>query len=802
MAGIRYTSSFVSHINDPYTIQIWDTTGGSSKSFTSSDEGFEIRYSGEGGELNPAILGTECTIDMYMEDEDHFSIIGDLVTSAEGRFLVKILYGGVLHWSGVILPDIGSYEEMSFPSIITLKATDGLALLKDRPFWDGDGEEPYAGKERAIVHLMKALRKIQFVDVFFDNDDFFVRSAVDWWEETMNNDPDGPDALYYTYLDHASWYDWEKGQKDYVSCYDVIKSIMTVLGATITMNQGAFWIQQRTYRTATTVVVRRYNKLGGFASTVNFSGNTTVDQTLDAALLSVGEYEFFPALADHTHTFHSKRRTNFLRGITPYNFNNETAQIIPFAIDSNGGKTTLRFSARIRVSLSSLTFNAGGTNPLKPFALVFRLYVKLDTVGFYRDMTLLPSYQVQYSNPYWGNPPVYPIAFPVTGSQITANISNQVYTFTQTIDIFSAKLTESSDDFTFNFILHEIRKFDGTGTYNINDFAISYDLVDPWLEAYSEGGPSIEEDEIVYFCKNTAFPKNSVSTKTEALIGTTTDPNTSGALWVKPSASYVLAGNWGDGEDAAEREVEDLLCELIVSGQATPVRKLTGTIFGDIGAMFRLTWVGADWLLVGGSWAAHLNEFTGEWAELKYQPGLSTSPPKRKNNPFFTGAIPPHVFPNNNGSGEKYGLTERPPGTLFYPVAMTTTAERYEAGAISSFAVSGVLAKTNVYEDDIIAIVNPITGAWDELLVTVDSDDGDTAIAVTGTLSVDYPINSPLIKKPIIGRFDLVAALNKFPEYISDEAAVADGKAVGDWYVTADGHLSVSAGVLKKIRAI
>jgi len=801
MAGIRFTSSYISHSNEPYTIQIWDTAGSGSYEFTTDDKGFEIRYSGEGGELNPPILGTECTLYMYMQDETHFAIISDIVGASEDRFMLKIFNGGVLIWAGGVLPDIGSYEEASFPSIITLKASDGLASLKTKPFFDGTIEEPYTGKERAIQHICKALRKIRYVDVFYDNDDFFIRSAVDWWESTMDNNAEGPDALYHMYLDHAVWYDWEKGQRDYVSCYEVLRSIMTVLGATITSYQGGFFIQQRTYRTAETVVLRRYNKLGGLESTVNFAGNTTVDQTLDAALLAVGEYEFYPALASHTHTFLSKRRTNFLRGIEPYNFDNEAAQVIPFAIESNGGKTSLRFSARLRISISSLTFNPAGTNPLKPFAVVFRMYLGLDTVGMCRDMSLLPSYQVQYSNPYWASPPVYPIAFPITGSQITANISSQTYTITQTIDVFSARVPESVDEFTFAFELFEIRKFDGTGTYNISDFAITYDLVDPWVEAYSEGGPSIEEDEIVFYAKNDII-KNTVTTETNSLIGTTTDPNTTGAIWVKPGGTFALAEEWGDGTDPATREVEDLLCELIISGQATPVRKLNGTIFGDILAMFRLSWVGVNWLLVGGTWSSHLSEFSGEWAELKYAAGLSTSPPKRKNNPFFTGAIPPQIFPNNNGSGEKYGLNERPPGTLFYPVSMTTTAERYEAGAISSFSVSGILAKTNVYTDDIVAIVNPITGAWDELLVTADSDDGDTAIAVTGTLSVDYPINSPLIKKPIIGRFDLVAALNKFPEYISDEAAVADGKAVGDWYVAADGHLSVSAGVLKKIRAI
>lgn len=801
-ATVRFTTEFPAEMGETYKIQLWDKLNGTGGNFETTRGAFAVNYTGEGEELYAPIMGTTCTVKLYATSgggED--SLIPDIQGSEEGRFMLRVLRNNVVEWVGAVLPDIGSYEEHPYPFVITLKATDGLGALRHKKYWDEATDEPYSGKDSAIGHICRALRKLDYVSTFWDNDDFFVRSAVDWWEAAMNNDSEGPDALFLTHVDHATWYKWEKGHKDYETCYDVIQNFMVKFRARITMYQGAFWIEQRTYRTAETVVLRRYNKLGTLESTVNFSGVTVIDQTENGALLFGASYEFFPALLRHTHTFHAKTRRNFLGGLTPKNHNNQTAETLGYPIDMNGGKTSLRFTANIRVSISSKTFNAMGLNPLKPFALIFRLYIFLKTVGVSRDYTMLPSYQVQYGNPYWGSPPVLPIVFPVLGSTIVANLSGDTYTFTQTVDFYTARLTESSDNITFNLLLWEIKKFEGGG-YPLNDFNIAYDLVNPWLEAYSEGGPVVGTDEIEWESRGSA--KNSVETKSEALIGTSTDPNTVGALWVKSGFTYTLASDWGDGEDPPDGPIEDLLCGFTVSAQAAPLRKMIGTVFTDNQrALFKLSWLGVEWLLLGGTWSGSNNEFTGEWAELVYLPGLDTSPPRRKTTPVMDGRVPPHWLYGNNGGGDRYGLGERPPGTLFYPVAMTTTPVDYQPGAVTSIAVTGTLAKTDVYADDIVVIMDPITGRWDELLVMTDSADGDTSIDVTGTLTGYYHQNSPLIKKPIIGRFSLIDALNKLPEYVSDEAAVAAGLApnVG-WYVAAEGHVSESAGVLKKVKPI
>jgi hypothetical protein len=108
------------------------------------------------------------------------------------------------------------------------------------------------------------------------------------------------------------------------------------------------------------------------------------------------------------------------------------------------------------------------------------------------------------------------------------------------------------------------------------------------------------------------------------------------------------------------------------------------------------------------------------------------------------------------------------------------------------------------------------------LTVTADSENGDTAIAVSGTLNANYPPSSPVasvrdfgitgIPKGDFGdilyndgfrwrRTTIGDLLNvALPVCISDEDAVNNyGVAVYGWYVAAEGHFGVKPGTLTSV---
>lgn len=752
MAAKRFHSEYYSHTGDLYTVEIWDTEfSGSSTFFELAGSGFELKYNGGVDRIAP-IMATECTIEMYAQNSTHDAIITDIVSSSEGRFLIWIKQGGANFWRGEVLPDIGNYEEMSYPYIIKIRATDGIAALKDIDY--NNAGVAYTGKQSMLMHLINALTKTKWhTDLLTSGT--FISSVIDWWESTHTHTSSSSCALAQTYIDHSAYYKFEKGVQEYMSCYEVISDILTVMGARITMREGLFWIEQISYRNTTTVIRRNYAKAGTLASTANYSVLTTINQTQAAALQATGAYSFMPGLKEHRHTFKSRLRNNLLAGT--YNFTQDNTDLVTIykPIENNGGAAKLRLTGDINLNIKrdSLPVSA-----LSPFAIVFKIYLKLDTKALKRGYTVDTNYQINYTALTWDTDPQYfYVAVPITDSGWLSNSSVFAYSVLQSVDITTPTLPESCENFDFEFEMWALPIFAGS-SYDPADYTINYTFSNMYLEVYSEGSPVIVEDEREYTCENDVYANNSVISKTDSMVGTSLDPNALGALWVKPSTTYQKAYNWGIGTDTPAEYLEKILCRLVVSGQARPLERLGGVVFGNIDALGRVSWKSKYWLFAGGTWNAHDDEMSGEWFEQDYSETFSTSDPKIIKIKEIDPTIP-SAPTSGNSQGTTYELVQKPPGTLFYPVALTTTDSALTLGAVTTISISETLTDGDVYDGDTVVILNPITGIWDELAVTATSTNGQTAISVSGTLSGDYPANSPIIKKPKIGTFSLPEAV-------------------------------------------
>ena len=746
----RFFCPFYDEREIRYDVEIWDSSfSGTALEFRAGPEGFAVRFA-QNAERTAVFMPTECTINMLMQSDDHFALVTDLQGAAEGRFTVKITKGAtpVLYWAGMVLPDIGRYNDEAYPTLFEVRATDGIGILKDVEFKDTGGA--YTGKARIVEHIALCLSKLPYVATHYGTSDHFIKSHVDWWEETMADTASDPDALYQAYLDHAVWWKYDKGEQKFLSCYDVLKNILTVFGCRITNAEGAFWIEQLTYRAAATIVTRRYSKSGGFLSTANYAGYNDINQTASGALLAVATYEFFPALSKAVHVFKSVERRNFLSGA---NINQTTpTQTMYFPLQSNSGNTVLRMTGNLTGQVKNLT----ATTYPQPIAVIFKIRVLLDTVVLKRAYYLKPTYQVDYSAMEWAagaHSCYFVVSLP---SGIPPSSAAYIPTFTQKIDLELPQVPEDVTQFIFAVEFDSLRKFDGT-LLSAANFEVSWQAENPWIEVYSNGNPVLTADETVYETYNTIQTTNTVAHETESLIGTSTDPNTIGAIWVKPSSTYLLADDWGEGTDTPDRELEKLLTEFVLSGQHAPLRRLQGTLFGDITAMRRVLWDGVYWMLLGGTYSAGKNEFSGEWVQIDYAPGLSASPPKRRKLTKIDPPVPPAPTTGLNGAGSIYEIASKPPGTLLYPVATSTTSGEELAGAKTSIGVTVPLVAGEYQVGDTITILNPILGHFEDLTVGTTSADTDTTIDVSGTLLLDYPENSPIIKKPIPGSFGLPA---------------------------------------------
>ena len=774
----RFYSDFKNYRNETYTIEVWDTDFiGTATLFDTLDDGFSISYKGNNQERTGTVLATECSVAFRVVTADHETFLTDIIASKEGRFTLKITKGTgtpTLFWVGLIITDIGGYEEAYRP-FFTLRAVDGLGLLKDKQY--KDGANFYTGKATLKDHLVNALTHIEFVSTHFAATERFLRIGVDWWEETMTNNTTN-DPLALTWVDHATWYIFKKDVQEALSCYEVIDNILRCFGARITMHEGVFWVEQITYRTASTIVLRSYDVTGAYLSSNNFSDQNAINQTAAGALEAVGVYEFFAPLSEARHTFNVGLRQNHLAGQS-FSSGVITNVTINKPIEANSGATTLRLTGNISLSLNNQTYSGNVTIPR--FAL-FKCTLKIGTYYLKRTYTV-QNYQVIFGAMTWETTASnFYLAVSMPNGVPT---SGNTYNYSQVQDITTPPLPVGSSSFQFGMIWELITQAD------IVNFLVSFNFLNQWLEPYSYGHPALNDDAWEYKTLNPDV-ENTLIHETECLIGNSTDPNAVGALWVKPSSAYVLADDWGDGADTPDRDIEKLNIELVLGGQQHPIRRLSGNLRAATVLLGRVTWDGAVWLLLGGTFNAGKAEFSGEWFELDYDgAGLSTSGPIRYKRQGIPG-LPDHPnYPGTSGTSGKaaYELPAAGPGTLLYPVAATKSLDALTAGAITNIDITDVLAAGDFYDGDTIVILNPITGAFDELEVTVTSAGGDDFITVTGTLTTDYPPDSPIIKKPLIGHPQVFGSgtANRLAYWVSANELSALAAGTDGWPLVSNG---------------
>lgn len=734
----RFYSDLINLRNETFTIEVWDTDFvGAASTFNPGADGFSLSYKGDNNERTGTVLATECAVQFRLETTDHETFQTDIIGSKEGRFTLRITKGTgtpTLFWVGLIITDVGGYEEAYHP-FFTLRAVDGLGLLKDVEY--KDGANFYTGKASLKDHLINALTHLEYVDTHFAVSDRFLRVAVDWWEETMTNNTTN-DPLALTYVDHSVWYVYEKNVQEARSCREVIDNILRVFGARITMHEGVFWVEQITYRTAATIVLRSYDKAGTYLSSNNFSSQNTINQTANGALFTGGVYEFFAPLSEAVHTFEVGLRQNHLAGQS-FSSGVTSNVTINKPIEANSGATTLRLTGNITLSLFNQSYTGNATIPR--FAL-FKCTLKIGTYYLKRTYTV-QNYQVVFGAMSWETTAQNFYLSVEMPNGVPASGSGNTYNYSQWQDITTPPLPAGDDSFQFGMIWELITQAD------ITQFLKSFNFLQQWLEPYSYGNPDLNDDEWGYEAENPDV-ENTLIHETTCLIGGSTDPNATGALWVKPASTYILADDWGDGVDTPDREIEKLNVQLVLGGQQKPIRRLSGTLYGPLSLLGRVVWQSANWLLLGGTYDAANAQMSGEWFELDYDgAGLTTSGPIRykKQGPYF----PEYPGSGNDTGKAGYKTQSAPPGTLLYPVATTKTLDNLAAGAITNIDITDILAAGDFYAGDTVVILNPITGYFDELDVTVTSSGGDDFITVTGTLTGDYPPDSPIIKKPLIG---------------------------------------------------
>tara|TARA_R100000664_G_scaffold16331_1_gene25092 strand:- start:9215 stop:11920 length:2706 start_codon:yes stop_codon:yes gene_type:complete len=269
--GGDYTSPSSTDANQQqYEIAIWKETGTDegSTTFKCTEEGFVLTMDGGGDNIASPIKTTSIEFDMIIEGASQGAIIDDILSVATGNedeFYVTLSRYDVSNtewvsiWTGPLLGDLVSVQDVGINNIVKVKATDGITQLKYKNF-DIDTN---AGVRSLLYIIKKCLAEIPLTSARFGATDAYIAhtpnfyskgmaggltgsNAVDsaTWRENVSHDPLALTLLnveLFRYDDGTSW-----------SCYHILEQILSCMQLRIMMceiddggtGHGAMWFIQ------------------------------------------------------------------------------------------------------------------------------------------------------------------------------------------------------------------------------------------------------------------------------------------------------------------------------------------------------------------------------------------------------------------------------------------------------------------------------------------------------------------------------------------------------------------------------
>ena len=205
--GKRFHTTYYSHNGDEYTLEIHcDGYGGSSTEVSLGSSGCVLNYEADGDLKYTEVVASNCTIPLIVENVTIQTFITELQETYQEKDVYVFLYNDNDAtrplWSGFILMDLAAAQDVSFPYQVSLKAVDGLSLLKDVDWVKPSTSEPYTVDEtyaqsyqRITTWIQRILEKTGCaLTTQGSNANYTYQTSVNWYNDkhaaaTLANDP-------------------------------------------------------------------------------------------------------------------------------------------------------------------------------------------------------------------------------------------------------------------------------------------------------------------------------------------------------------------------------------------------------------------------------------------------------------------------------------------------------------------------------------------------------------------------------------------------------------------------------------
>ena len=298
MAYGKYRHSEIKgELGTTWYVEVWKKDySSSSVEMNLQGEGFEVKWTGEGGTRNRQFLTSECVVHFYAESNADESFIYDVFEKGDKEYFVRIYKNSVsnanLWWFGWVQPSFDTLSNEPFPYPVKIIATDSIGVYKERE--DDTLSSDFSKAFRINNHIndfgnsMSLFNNSSANESPIPQNHKWYKTGIDWFRNGDTYQDKDPFYSYYT--TRAGFRkNIDKKPLKYKK-YDVLKGSLQTFNTIGFLSDGHYYFIQPNNKTATDGSIKIYNYLGSDnevasgGDIADESVNLTIDQSTNYIL--------------------------------------------------------------------------------------------------------------------------------------------------------------------------------------------------------------------------------------------------------------------------------------------------------------------------------------------------------------------------------------------------------------------------------------------------------------------------------------------------------------------------------------
>jgi len=651
----RLYAEFTSSYFIDYVIEFHDNefTGAAQKIQVSGD-GFQLNYSGQTDNIYSPIIGSSVNVGIVNQGEPHLlEYISLLKQYQQDRFAVVIYRGASarfinnlsnvaslfearvaadggsvespncykqdiidlggtfryippisekLYWAGTIVQDLIEIEDVSNPATFSVQATDGISKLKDTLC----GTSFF---RQFTNQFINALDQVGALAIYGATEPVLAVSC-NWWAEEMTYDVDNNplDELFADF--HAFDTIDEQGVYTNKNWFEILSQMCTIFGLRFYYANGKYRLEQLFIRDNATFVEHNYQKDKTKIDNVVVSYERTIDQLSGQARLAGNSFNYLPAVNDVSITLNQDPKA--MKGVT---WKNGVDPDLAVGLVSSAlqNQITLVFNHQIKLFLN---VNINNNNIFAKLKLNVELFDFNNNVTYYLKRTYsgtTPSTPVWTTTQSGSGYEILVGTFQEFSAQVTLGNTPDVIQIGGPTTIVTPKIP-SDGDMTINWdfvgFVETNGSVRGLNIGNSSSYKMTLQSVDTSFGSIQNQttriravSPNADINGLVSY----ELPETSIFTG-QGERGSLVNQYDVGGLLIK-----VPYSNWREGNSGSYIEIQKLVCQELLKLMDAPIEKYMGGMYSIHDFNERLEFDGREWIQLGGTFSANMDQWDGEW---------------------------------------------------------------------------------------------------------------------------------------------------------------------------------------------